>query len=169
MNIFKVKGYGTRYYLTHPWYWLREWRKKLVFAWQRITRGYADWDVWDLDQWMLEILPRMLDQLADNTHTYPLDIGDKEWSKYLHGLASNLRLCTDEAADKLNEYYDEFHNNLILHTEKKDDGFTHAHVEINDEIRDNYFKRCKEIWQEIEAIREETFADIGRSLPEMWD
>jgi hypothetical protein len=43
------------------------------FIWrcQRFWRGYADIDVWAIDDWMSELMPRMLDHFLDELHGYP--------------------------------------------------------------------------------------------------
>ena len=42
----------------------KELRYKLRRTIQRATRGYADEDVWNMDMWFLETIPKMLRQLG---------------------------------------------------------------------------------------------------------
>jgi len=151
LNVFKSYPYSRRYYLLHPWKWVYHTWRNWKNAWARATKGYCGEDWWDMDIWTLEILPQMLDELAAKSHAYPgneeFDTPEK-WERFLKGLAANLRLCTEDAANQMNEYYND--GNWL-------------------ENKDKYFARAKEVYEEQEAIREETFKEIGRVLPMLWD
>ena len=77
-----------------PWCYPRNWIKNIrVFfrqfkwAYQRITRGYADIDWWDMDVHISRLLVQMLRKLADEGMGYP---GNEEfptpesWKDYLY-------------------------------------------------------------------------------------
>ena len=40
---------------------VKELKNKIKWALQRVKRGYSDYDVYDVDMWFLNIMPRMLD------------------------------------------------------------------------------------------------------------
>lgn len=155
LNVFKSYPYPRRYYLRHPLKWIYHTGCNFRNAWDRATKGYCNEDWWNMDGWMLAILPQMLDDLAQNGNAYPgneeFDTSEK-WEKCIKGIAANLRLCTEDAADKMNEYYEEFHKDIH-----------------NEDMCHKYFARMKEINEEQEAIREETFKELGRVSPMLWD
>ena len=45
---------------------------------QRFIRGYADEDVWQMDYWFINIIPKMLRQLRDKGMGYPSKLKSKE-------------------------------------------------------------------------------------------
>jgi len=55
------------YYLTQP----GQFFKRIKWCWQRITRGYCDCDLWDLDCYVSELIESMLYDFADKTQGYP--------------------------------------------------------------------------------------------------
>lgn len=173
-NVFKSWGYSKRYYLTHPHVWLRHLCINIKHAYQRVTKGYCDEDWWDFGYWFLDTIPDMLDELAENGHGYP---GDDEfdtyekWQAYLHGLASNLRLCTEKAGEEMNEYHKQFvENTAHWHTEPAENGGQTIVWDKEDpELNRKYFDRIKEIDEMQDAIREETFIELARNLLAMWD
>ena len=101
-NVFK---YGWM-----PWRYPRNWwdNIKLSFrqckwAWQRATRGFADCDTWNMDQWLLSILPGALNHLADNHWGWPGDSRfpeDEDWTQYLKDMAQKFY-----SANEANEVY----------------------------------------------------------------
>jgi len=177
LNELTYYPHSKRYYLTHPWKIFKQMYRNCRAGWLRATRGYSYGDKWDMDTWFLEIIPNMLDDLADTGCSYP---GTPEfpthesWKEYLHKLASDLRLCTEDAADGLNEYYDDFVNNLKLESLhiKDENGNIVTRLDESPEHKElsrKYFDRCKEISEEQEAIREEAFARLAHILPTLWD
>lgn len=150
---------GLRYYIRNPLKFLKETRNNIVNAYRRVTRGWGYGDVWNMDCWFYNTIPDMLDYLADHGWGYPYneEFQDPEsWKKYLHNIASDLRLCTEDAADKMNEYYEEYMN-ADYHSEK--------YLELGKK----YYKRWDEITQEQEAIREEAMARLAHIMPNLWD
>ena len=72
---------------------------------QRGIRGYADCDIWDLDYYLSEILPRMLKQLKKNQHILPTwkdgeseEVAQKRWDSYI-----NKMINTFETAKQIAE------------------------------------------------------------------
>ena len=101
-NVFK---YGWM-----PWRYPRNWwgNIKLGFrqwkwAYQRATRGFADCDVWNMDGWLLDIIPGALNQLAEYHCGWPGDKqfpNDEDWTQYLKDMAQKFY-----SADENNDVY----------------------------------------------------------------
>ena len=53
------------------WFRIKLFFSNLKARWQRFIRGYADEDVWSIDWWFLHNVPRMLDDLANDTMGIP--------------------------------------------------------------------------------------------------
>ena len=148
-----------RYYIRHPIRFFREIKDNIENTHKRITRGWAYSDVWGMEEWFYDVIPDMLDYLADHSHGYP---GNEEfptyesWAKYLRNIANDLRLCSEESADKMNEYYDE-----MINTSYKSEKYK--------ELSKKFYERYNEIYNEQEAIREEALARLAHILPTLWD
>lgn len=71
MNVFQPTGYRPSFLFIHPIRGLRIKFKQIKWAFQRIAHGFADIDVWNVDIWLANVLPDMLDQLANDSDGYP--------------------------------------------------------------------------------------------------
>jgi hypothetical protein len=76
------------------YYWLK-------YSVQRAFRGYADSDVWSVDNYLCEIMPSMIRQLKRITHGYPSHLNSpEEWEaildKIIFGFEAGKRLMDSE-------------------------------------------------------------------------
>lgn len=98
MNVFRSTGYKWTYSISHPIKWMRSKIEQAKWAVQRITHGFADVDVWNVDIWFTTVFPDMLEKLADMTEAYP---GTEEfptyfsWVIWLREKARQLRTYDD--------------------------------------------------------------------------
>ena len=77
-------GCSTKYYITHPWKWIKETYYNFKNAWKRAINGYCYPDWCNFDEWFKEIAPSMLRDIADKGYGYP---GVKPFDE------PDLRLC----------------------------------------------------------------------------
>ena len=56
---------------------LEEIKRKEKFAKQRSQKGYADCDVWSIDYWFLDIIPKLIDELIKNQNGFQPYLGYK--------------------------------------------------------------------------------------------
>ena len=81
---------------------LEKWKK------QRIEKGYCDYDLWDMDAFLMEILVNGLREFADNTHSYPgmpvegISETPQQWHDFLYHLAAEF----EEGYDMMDEIED---------------------------------------------------------------
>ena len=107
-------------------------RKDRVALWkrQRIQEGVCDYDAWNLDGWMLRVIPVGLRKLAHNSHSYP---GNeqfptfKSWREWL--------LATADMADRIIELQNAPWKNLEVHRQQD--------KEVN-QLKNEFFDRIKE-------------------------
>lgn len=106
VNVFTYFPYAKRYYILNPWFFVRQCWRNLKAAWQRATKGYADRDVWSLDDYLLALMPRMLDRLRETSHGYCATMGsEEEWFRYLNEVSTHLRNAAKEGDwDNLDEW-----------------------------------------------------------------
>ena len=60
-------GINTRYRLCDR-------NRKQKMKKQRANLGFCSGDLWDMDSYLLELLPAMLREFAATTHTYPVEL-----------------------------------------------------------------------------------------------
>lgn len=70
---------------------------RLKHAWQKLTRGYSDADLWDLDVHLARvILPRLRAFKRENTHGHPPGFTPEEWAATLDEITWALEWVADE-------------------------------------------------------------------------
>ena len=76
-------GWSYLHVLTHPWIVPREMYYRVKWFLQRGWNGFSDRDNWSIDNYLMEILPKMLENLRKNTHGYPVDLTAESWDEIL--------------------------------------------------------------------------------------
>ena len=99
--------------------------KCIQWSKQRITRGYADCDVWEMFSFLQTMIPDMLQKLKDTRHGSPGYLGEnytnEEWDKILERMIFLWREMDEDTCSEKNPYedehskaFDEFHNKYGL-------------------------------------------------------
>lgn len=93
-----------------PINWLRNLRqffRNIKWAYQRVTKGYCDYDLWDMDMWLSHLLNRSLIDFANKVHGYPDSLveNEHEWKSTLYNMSTAFKNCNIE---KKNFTTDEF-------------------------------------------------------------
>ena len=58
---------------------------------QRVNHGYSFWDLADMDCYLLELIPSMLESMVKCKDTTPSDMTEQEWHDWLVGTAQKFR------------------------------------------------------------------------------
>lgn len=96
-----------------PWKYPSKWFKNLrtffrnvKYAYQRVTRGYADVDLWDFYTYLGNVIADGSRKLADTSCGYPYSLdGDKiiddpeVWRNYLYKMADHFDACLKHIED----------------------------------------------------------------------
>lgn len=140
----------------YPSNWFRNIKcfgKCLKYCYQRITRGYCNSDVWDLDSTYLDLFHATLKDLANNTHSWPdrLFKTPEEWTQYLHETADCFY-----RANEWNYYY-------------KNEYEPAWRIDRGKEVKDKYLKRELEIIKLREADFEEGMKRLHKIFFDLWD
>lgn len=102
MNVFKMYYYKKRFIFKN----IKQFLYNLKYAWQRITRGYADCDVYNLDWFLEQVLKGALIKLANTTYSYPDTYENLEsWQEDLKRISELVDLSNVD--NRLSECYDE--------------------------------------------------------------
>ena len=96
-----------------PWKYPSNWGQNMrlffrqfKWAYQRVTRGYCEYDVWDLDTHLTEYLAQTIEHLAKTSHSYP---GNEEfptyeeWENYLMEIVNKLKYSLSELPNEYEE------------------------------------------------------------------
>lgn len=88
-----------------PWRYPVNWGRRVKnffysfkYAYQRITRGFSDKDVWNLDEYYLNLFSAAIRQLAQYHNAYPgneeFDT-DEKWTEYLYKMSFDLKMASE--------------------------------------------------------------------------
>ena len=168
LNVFNWP-YSKHYYLTHPWKWITEFFRNCAHAWHRVKYGWTWEDVWNMDDWLLNVLPPMLRHMAKHGMAYPgcepFETPEK-WHDWLNSLADVLESLQEKNWYSQNEYEEDFHRSCPLNYNKN---FTWATEPNYKEISKLYFARSRELGEERKKLLAETFTELGKNLNFLWD
>ena len=161
-----------RFYLRKPWEFFEDTWLNLKAAWQRATRGWANRDTWNLDSYLLEILPEMIDYLRIHAHGYPgygeFDTPEK-WDKFLkEEIIIPLQNAREEQTVQKNEYEEELFS-YPMEFVKGENGFTAIKFTEPDELRRKWCEREKEISEWRQKELEKGFQNLASVFFDLWD
>ena len=175
-NVLKEFGYSKRYILTHPWILVRQAWRNLRNAWQRATKGYCKADAYNMDAYLLAIMPQMLEDLRDDPcGAYP---GNDEfptpesWEQWLTKMADTLRELQDDWAESRNEYEKQYFKAMnerrtVAHNNDGNISVTYNDDDIK-ELHDKWLARVHELNEQQQELTIKTFTEIGRHLYQLW-
>ena len=167
--------YSTRYYLLHPWKWFHHLRISIRDMFHRARYGWCYGDVWDWDNWFMNVVPSMFRYLAEHGSAYPgrlpFDTPEK-WHEWLNHIADTIETGTEEWQDEHNEFYKEYMDELMDKWEppvKGDDGYYHQSAPKQTPLDKNYFQRCMELGEQAEKNIQYALGQIAEHFYQIWD
>lgn len=170
LNVFK---YGYCYkWTTWKGFWrnISQFFTNIKFAYQRATRGYADWDVWDLDNYYTRLFRDTLTHLADTTHSYP-GKGEfttpESWDKFLRETAQLFDNSIDRSFEEFQIYKNKFEDSYTIVLENR--GSSEEVSEEEKVIVNNYLDEDKNIYQLRERNLQEALDRVKEHYHELWD
>lgn len=123
--------------MTHPSSWIRNiknvWRC-IKWSWQRVVKGYCDYDVFDLDTFYCNLFYLTMKDLSELSIGYPYDMRSQEWTAYLLDMARCFYRANESNKYYVNEYDDPLFNDI--------DG---RPPRYKDAIRQQWFEREKDL------------------------
>jgi len=161
---------------------IKQFFTNIKLAYQRATKGYCDYDVWNLDTYLTYLLRDSIKYLAEHSHSYPgrdaVDTPEK-WETCLLTI-SNLLDRSIERTFEENQYYknpfeDEYEKYLVsdhsIRKENADGSITYIDNSTpeQDELCKAYFAEEKHIYDLRVADREKAFKMILKYYDNLWD
>lgn len=166
------KSYSTRYYLTHPWKYFKDIKTLISNARHRMRCGYAWVDLWNMDDYLGQLIPNMLHELADRSCGWPQSDEHPEfenWQTELHILASLFDLLNiDVLMDRqlFETKFAEYRGGLTIYP-LKDTTFFSKYV-INEE-EGKRIDTAETDWHRTQIERDILRKKIFSRLAELWD
>ena len=115
-NVFTLYPYSWKY-PSCWWKNIESFFRGFKYTYQRATKGYCDYDLFSISDWFLEMFPNMLKEFSDGTHSYPWDMEEKEWRKYLVEMREDfLNACKEyeDSSPEARKEYDERYKDFPL-------------------------------------------------------
>ncbi len=103
---------------------IKYFRKCIRWSWQRITRGYAECDKWNMFGYLQSLIPEMLQDLRENRMGSPGYLGEnytneegilvndtchEEWNKVLDHMIFLWKESNEDTCARKNPYDEEYH------------------------------------------------------------
>ena len=130
-------------YPSNWWKNLRQCARNFKWAWQRATRGYCNFDLWDLDTFYVQLFGDSLIDFQKDLHGAPSEFYDEEndsiedWQNYIKEMAVHFLRSREDDDFFQNEYEDAALNGMY---------FEDGQLKHQDEgLNDKWFAREKEI------------------------
>ena len=176
---------------------LKEAYRNLKCCVQRIKNGFCYRDIWNINDWFLNVMPDMLDELERTGHGFPLsflknantasaeenDKAAEEWRKVLTEMAFLFREANEETCSRKNPYDKEYTE--VLHSFFKRFGFNGKWVKKKDgtrvfvhrlddipkykELCENYRKTEKELCKDRENCHRKALLMFAEYFNDLWD
>ena len=156
-------GATWRYYLAHPWKWIREIGWNIHNSYDRLTKGYCCTDWMNFDMWFKEVASAMFRDWAMHGHGYHFDTPE-QWNSWLHKMADQITKCQDE--DYGNEYYQPFIDQLMKNPQTI---LTEEETEEEKELRKKYYERSREVYEEQKKLFKDTMEEMLEHWDCLWD
>lgn len=164
---------------------------------QRVKKGFCFRDTWNINDWFLNVIPDMLDELKTTCHGYPSrflkndgsdtdedrDRGAERWSEILTQMAFLFREANEDTCQRKNPYEEE--HGIVLNKfierfgwngkwVKKKDGtrvFIHSLSDIPKyrELDENYYRVEKELWAYREDCQKKALSMFAKYFNDLWD
>ena len=150
-------------------YRIKDFTNSIKFFFQRGARGYCDKDVWSIDTWFLDIMPKMLRQLKTETHGAPCLSGvsseeyfDK-WKEILNRMIYLLREMDEDKCSYKNPFAEAFHE----YVEKQFSG--DKDFKENPDLQKLYVGEERNKANYINLCKKEFFDLFSKYFWDLWD
>jgi hypothetical protein len=158
---------------------------------QRATKGYSYRDLWSIDYWFMDKMPKMLLDFKKNLHGCPsqfttnddrteyqnVEQGMKNWEVVIDRMIFCFTEMNEDTCSQKNEFEDEYHRQL--HTkdyfepcDKNNEGkklFRWVHGDVEPELEANYWKRQRELEDYRDVMKNEGLDLFKKYFWNLWD
>ena len=139
-------------------WWFRRWK----FKWQRALWGFSEYDVWDLDVHLSELIGEMLLYRAKHSCSHFADMSESESQQWFIDTAQMFK---DWNRDLPTPSYDKYRASVVR-TKNKDGSIT---VEGDSELARAWVEEEKANYEYKKSRLKEGFARLHDKFGELWD
>lgn len=164
--------YSTYRFTRAPFRWIKGQWNNLCCFFHRGRYGWAWSDVWDIDMYLGKIIPDMLEYLAKNGCSCPMEVYEtnghndelahKSWTDELIKNAAKFRYAAADR-DNYNPYAEEFRDIL------RKTGINKDWPADKKELKEKYYNEDSRIYQEQVKQRTEALEWIAKHYDDLWD
>ena len=80
---------------------------------QRGKRGYSDFDIMDIDQYLLTLIPNMIKDFKNKKDGYPSNLNEELWNDILQEIISCFEKANPSTTDFENPYLNAYYENVV--------------------------------------------------------
>lgn len=170
-------SYRPSYYLTHPHLFIKDLWIGAKNLWHRARYGFAYIDVWNMCDYIPELMGNMCEYLAEYHSAYPNGWTPQEWEEHLRYMSMRFRRhgIHMRDTDERNEFQKAFNEMCARIAQRHVDecgNVIWSSKEMTEEdkiIKNKYLAREKEIVEADDEYDRETFEMFGKDLNLYWD
>jgi|GEM_PF-2411052 len=96
--------------LHESWRRVRNLPRTLRFMHQRVTRGFSDRDLWDLDGYLAGVIAGASEELRKVAHGHPVETTPEEWDAILRAIATGFAGYHDQRFEDFDAHLDALGN-----------------------------------------------------------
>ena len=119
MKIFRKIYYNIKYFI------------------QRGKKGYSNFDLMDMDNYLLELIPNMLKDFKNRKDGFPMHLNENEWNNILDEIISCFEKANPSTTDFVNPYKEDYYQNIVDPWYKKN---FKPQIELVEENKQSYIK-----------------------------
>lgn len=156
LDLYAKPGYKMGLFKRIKW-----WFRRAKFARQRARWGFSEYDVWNMDAYLADLLRDMCAYWAKHHNSHPYEVTAEEWQQILINISECFAQYTREFPQPA---YEAFRKGT---TRIKEDGC--VTVEAPDELLDAWRKEEQEIYNFKMQKLKEGFDLLYKWYPNLWD
>lgn len=139
-------------------YMIKEFRYKILYFFQRMRRGFSDYDYFDTGSYICDHLAKVLQYFAENTNGYPGDTTYEEFTSKIKRIANAFKA------------YNEFDEQQTIEENEN----INAYITLKTISEEEYLENSKAISQKYEEKRTELCKIMGELfedcfISKLWD
>lgn len=151
-----------------PFQWFKRFFRNIKFAYQRVTKGYCDYDCYDLDSYYTAIITNTLRELAAHHYSHPFGMEPEEWTEKLNDIASKI----ENSSEKYEEIHvpsrAEWYEHYCKKPEQEGEALENWNCE-NDKLREKMNKEEQEYFTYRTMCKNEALDLLKEYWYDLWD
>jgi hypothetical protein len=141
---------------------IKWWFRRRAYIRQRAKHGFSNYDVWDFDAYLAEVIAGGLEYLAEHHNSYPDEYSPELWGDKLSEIAKCFRRYNEEIENPLQKEFDEARVCTYYENGR-------VEIFIPDEIRKAYLNKEVELYHAKMTELKRGFDMLYEVFPNLWD